>query len=83
MGPRKEWFRKIGGGSPYWTDIAEEGGVFHADGYNAVYAPTPPFWACRATGYPPNSPIWLSTWLLIIADNVLHLTVNFAALKYL
>lgn len=35
------------------------------------------------TGYPPSTPIWLSTWLLIIADNTIHLAINYAALKYL
>lgn len=35
------------------------------------------------TGYPPSTPIWLSTWLLIIADNTLHLAINYAALRWL
>lgn len=35
------------------------------------------------TGYPPDRPDWMTVWLLIIADNILHLTINFAALKYL
>lgn len=35
------------------------------------------------TGYPPATPIWLSTWLLIIADNTLHLAINYAALRWL
>lgn len=35
------------------------------------------------TGYPPTTQIWLSTWLLIIADNTCHLLINFLALKYL
>lgn len=45
--------------------------------------PTPSFKECAATGYPPNSPVWLSVWLMIIADNVLHLTINFLSLRYL
>lgn len=41
-------------------------------------------WAeCSATGYPPERPIWLSVWLLIIADNVCHLVCNGLALKFL
>jgi hypothetical protein len=41
-------------------------------------------WAeCRATGYPPDRPVWLTTWLLIIADNTLHVTINLLAVKYL
>jgi hypothetical protein len=41
-------------------------------------------WAdCSATGYPASMPPWLAVWLLIIADNTLHLTINYFALKYL
>lgn len=35
------------------------------------------------TGYPESSPPWLSFWLLIIADNTMHLCINFAALRWL
>ena len=38
---------------------------------------------CAKTGYPPNTSDWMAVWLLIIADNTLHLTINFLALKYL
>lgn len=38
---------------------------------------------CFATGYPATTPDYLATWLLIIADNTLHLTINAAALAYL
>lgn len=33
-----------------------------------------------ATGYPDSTPPWLAVWLLIIADNTLHLLCNAAAL---
>lgn len=33
-----------------------------------------------ATGYKADVPAWLSVWLLIIADNILHLICNGAAL---
>jgi hypothetical protein len=36
-----------------------------------------------ATGYPDDVPPWLSVWLLIIADNVLHLICNGIALKWM
>lgn len=78
MGPSVPWYRvPQGSGAPYWTDIDE--------GYVTRYCTqaTPPFWACRATGYPPNRPAWLTVWLLIIADNILHLTINYAALRLL
>ncbi|OMB79302.1 DUF3307 domain-containing protein [Mycolicibacterium conceptionense] len=36
-----------------------------------------------ATGYAQESPAWLSVWLLIIADNVLHMLFNVAAVVWL
>jgi hypothetical protein len=86
LGPRKFWYRSIAGGRPHWTDdleyIQAHVGEIKADDYYIWYGATPPLWACP-TGYPPTTPIWLSTWLLIIADNTLHLAINYAALKYL
>lgn len=38
---------------------------------------------CKGTGYPSQTPPWLAVWLLIIADNILHVTINFLAIKYL
>lgn len=38
---------------------------------------------CRATGYPSDLPPWLAVWLLIAADNTLHLAINYAALAWL
>src|SRR4051812_18369702 len=41
-------------------------------------------WAdCSATGYPPSMPPWLAVWLLIIADNTMHLCINYAAIRWL
>jgi hypothetical protein len=42
-----------------------------------------PFSVCAGTGYPPDRPAWLAVWLLIFADNVIHICVNGAALKWL
>lgn len=39
--------------------------------------------SCRLTGYPAETPAWLAVWLLIIADNIMHITINGLALKYL
>lgn len=36
-----------------------------------------------ATGYPGDTPPWLAVWLLIIADNTLHILVNGAAIRWL
>ena len=33
-----------------------------------------------ATGYPEEVPAWLSVWLLIIADNTIHILCNGAAI---
>lgn len=38
---------------------------------------------CSATGYPSETPAWLSVWLLIIVDNVMHVLINGAALRWL
>lgn len=35
------------------------------------------------TGFPTDTPAWLSVWLLIIVDNLLHVAINALALKYL
>ena len=40
-------------------------------------------WAeCSATGYHADRPPWLSVWLLIIADNTMHLVANGLALAF-
>lgn len=36
-----------------------------------------------ATGYPEDTPPWMAVWLLIIADNVLHIVINTAAIVWL
>lgn len=41
-------------------------------------------WAdANVTGYHKDTPPWLAFWLLIIADNTLHLSINYAALRWL
>jgi len=41
-------------------------------------------WAeCSATGYHESRPAWMSVWLLIIADNTLHILINGAAITFL
>ena len=45
--------------------------------------PNRPWSECAATGYPPERPPWLSVWLLIIADNLMHVVSNGLALRYL
>ena len=38
---------------------------------------------CAKTGYHKDRPDWLAVWLLIIADNTLHVFLNSVALAYL
>lgn len=41
-------------------------------------------WAdCSVTGYHKDAPPWLAFWLLIIADNTIHLAINWAAVRWL
>jgi len=41
-------------------------------------------WAeCSGTGYHSSRPPWMAVWLMIIADNVMHVTINALALRYL
>lgn len=41
-------------------------------------------WAeCSATGYPQDTPPWMAVWLMIIADNTIHLAINAAAVRWL
>lgn len=41
-------------------------------------------WAeCSGTGYDPGRPAWMSVWLMIIADNTMHVFCNAAALTWL
>jgi len=38
---------------------------------------------CKKTGYHKDLPDFLSFWLMVIADNTLHLTINALTLTYL
>lgn len=38
---------------------------------------------CTGTGYHKDVPPWLSVWLLIAADNAIHVAINGLALAYL
>lgn len=42
-----------------------------------------PWKECSATGYHESVPAWLSVWLMIAADNVIHLVTNALALYFL
>lgn len=40
-------------------------------------------WREQVNGMPPDRPIWLSFWLMIIVDNTLHVVINSAAVLWL
>lgn len=48
---------------------------------NWITEPTLKWADCNCTGYRNDKPAWLSVWLLIAADNCLHLTLNWLALR--
>ena len=39
-----------------------------------------PWSECSGTGYHKDRPVWLAVWLMIIADNTLHIAINSAAI---
>ncbi|MEO0797336.1 MAG: DUF3307 domain-containing protein [Verrucomicrobiota bacterium] len=52
-------------------------------GKNWITSPSLKWGDCQATGYHKDDPAWLTVWLLIAADNTLHLAINYAALLWL
>jgi hypothetical protein len=42
-----------------------------------------PWSECSGTGYHQDRPAWLAVWLLIIADNTMHIIINGLALEFL
>jgi Protein of unknown function (DUF3307) len=41
-------------------------------------------WAdCQETGFGPQMPPWKAFWLMVLTDNVMHLCINYAALRWL
>jgi len=57
--------------------------VVFAKNFLAPKSEWPNWYNCSSTGYPSERPAWLAVWLLIIADNTLHLTINYLAIYYL
>lgn len=42
-----------------------------------------PWSECSGTGYHKDRPPWMSVWLMIITDNLIHVLCNAFALRYL
>jgi ammonia channel protein AmtB len=68
---------------PYFGPVEINMGGVYQDRQWRRRNPTKDFAECAATGYPPERPIWLAVWLLILADNILHICINGFALKFL
>ena len=47
---------------------------------NAIGGSYAPWSQCQSTGYHQDRPAWLAVWLLIIADNTLHVICNAVAI---
>lgn len=76
------WAKNWMGANRLWKNGHDVTMLF-TDGDGEVYRqPTPHLSECPV-GYPPDQPAWLSVWLLIVADNALHLAINYAALRWL
>jgi hypothetical protein len=44
----------------------------------------PSWWEAKDNnGYPAKVPVWMSTWLMIVTDNSMHLLINAMAVLYL
>lgn len=71
--------------APRWLSIGEKKLVVVGtrDGYIEVKSRNYPWSECSATGYHKDRPPWLSTRLLIIADNTIHLLINGLAVQFL
>lgn len=57
--------------------------VVFAKNYFAPPSSWPRWSECSGTGYHKDRPPWLAVWLLIIADNTLHVICNALALRFL
>lgn len=73
------WFKNAIG-SPRLKKVKETAAYTHT----TWYVDPKLYWDnCKETGYPSETPAWLAVWLMIIADNTMHLTCNYLALRYL
>ncbi len=50
---------------------------------NRPWPGSKPWAECKKTGFPPQTPDYLSSWLLILVDNIMHVIINGAAITYI
>jgi hypothetical protein len=70
------------GGSHYLIDrykLAKY--VVFARNFLSPKSDHPQWQRCQGNGFDVDRPVWLSTWLFIIADNLLHVLCNSIALQ--
>lgn len=79
--------------APNWIDTKKYEAYVYDPGARESFAfkvMNHPWSECSATGYKIDEsfanggkPMWMAMWLMIIADNTLHLTCNYIALRWL
>ncbi len=57
--------------------------VAWAKNFIAPIGSNQPWKECSTTGYPNERPVWLTVWLMIAADNIIHVVINALALRFL
>lgn len=57
--------------------------VVYAKNWMSPVSTWKPWAECSRTGYHKDTPPWLAVWLMIAADNTLHLAINYLAIKHL
>jgi hypothetical protein len=57
--------------------------VCFAKNFLAPVSEWPKWEDTNPTGYHKDKPVWMSTWLFILADNTMHIIINYAALRWL
>ena len=50
---------------------------------NRPWPDSKPWSECSDTGYPQDVPVYASMWLFIIVDNIMHVIINGAAIRYI
>ena len=70
--------------APRWIKVDQDSpsGVVNSPGRNEAVVRNYPWSDCQATGYGPDKPLWMSVWLLILADNTMHLLCNYLAIRF-
>lgn len=66
-----------------WVGIPDWSPEDYGGSYPLWKTVNKPWAECKATGFQPDRPVWLTTWLLIFTDNIMHVIINGAAIRWL